>query len=67
MIRLERRPEVSRSMNYLSPVLALVLTLISGTILFSLMGVSPLDALYTFFVEFCQQELKISKIPQVIG
>jgi len=51
MIRLERRSELSRAMTYLSPVLALVLTLLAGIALFSAMGVSPSAALYTFFVE----------------
>jgi len=51
MIRLERRSEISRTMTYLSPVLALVLTLVAGMVLFSFMGVAPGAALYTFFVE----------------
>ena len=51
MIGLERRPEISRAMSYLSPLLALGLTLAVGVVLFSVMGVSPRAALYTFFVE----------------
>ena len=38
-------------MVYLSPVLALIFTLISGIVLFRIMGVSPSGALYVFFVQ----------------
>ncbi len=48
--RLVKRPEPSHAMVYLSPLLALALTLLSGVILFMLMGVNPGKALYAFFV-----------------
>lgn len=48
---LEKRQLESRIWNYLSPVLALVLTLIAGALLFLIMGVDVGLALYTFFVE----------------
>ncbi len=51
MVRLERRPQSSRGMTYLSPLLALALTLAAGVVLFDLMGVSPAAALYAFFIE----------------
>ncbi|MFT5113145.1 MAG: ABC-type uncharacterized transport system permease subunit [Parasphingorhabdus sp.] len=51
MLRLERRPEVSRTMVYLTPVLALILTLLAGIVLFTFMGVPAGEALYAFFVE----------------
>ncbi len=51
MIRLERRPQMSKAMMYLSPVFALGLTLVAGIALFSAMNVPPLEALYAFFVE----------------
>ena len=51
MIALIKRPEHSQAMVYLSPLIALVLTLLSGIFLFRLMGVAPLDALYAFFVD----------------
>jgi len=38
-------------MVYLSPVLALVLSLLAGVVLFYIMGVSPLAALHAFFIE----------------
>ena len=51
MIALIKRPEHSQAMVYLSPLIALVLTLLSGVFLFRIMGVAPLDALYAFFVD----------------
>ncbi|ANG61263.1 sugar ABC transporter permease [Marinobacterium aestuarii] len=50
MFKVEKRPVESRLMGYLSPVLAAVLTLVSGALLFLLLGQSPLEGLYTFFV-----------------
>jgi simple sugar transport system permease protein len=38
-------------MVFLSPLIALVLTLLSGVLLFQVMGVEPGKALYAFFVE----------------
>ncbi len=51
MFRLEARDEVSRTMTYLAPVMAVVLTLMVGPILFALLGSDPAAAIYTFFVE----------------
>jgi hypothetical protein len=51
MPRLERRAQASTTMMYLSPVFALGLTLLAGMLLFTLMGVSPGEALYAFFIE----------------
>ncbi len=48
--QLEKRPADSKLMAYLSPLFAILLTLISGGILFAILGQSPLEALYTFFV-----------------
>jgi general nucleoside transport system permease protein len=50
MVRLEPRQQHSQAMIYLSPVIAIILTLISGLIIFSLFGKNPVTALYTFFV-----------------
>src|SRR5262245_59013018 len=49
-LKLEARPEPSRLMGWLSPLLAAVLTIIAGFILFSALGKNPLQAFYTFFV-----------------
>lgn len=50
-IELEKRAGQSAFFSLVSPVLALVLTLIAGGIMFALLGKSPTEALYTFFIE----------------
>ena len=47
-------------MALLSPVLAIVLTLIAGGIIFALRGLDPLHALYVYFVE----PLTIALVPR---
>ncbi|WP_299734455.1 ABC transporter permease [uncultured Endozoicomonas sp.] len=49
-IAIERRPYDSNLMKYLSPVLAIVLTLISGGLIFMIQGQDPWAGLYTFFI-----------------
>ena len=49
-IRLEPRGQASKTMVYVTPLLAVVLTLLSGFILFMAMGFDPLKALHAFFV-----------------
>lgn len=49
-LSLEKRPADSAWMAYLSPVLAMMLTLLSGSVLFSVLGHDPLSALHTFFI-----------------
>lgn len=51
LFKLVKRPAPSRAMVFLSPMIALLLTLLSGVVLFQLMGVDPAEALYAFFVE----------------
>ncbi len=50
LLRLEPRQFTSRWMQYASPLIAAVLTVIAGVILFTLLGSDPLVALHTFFV-----------------
>src|SRR5215472_18674541 len=50
-IRLEARSEPSRLMEWASPLLAAGATLLVGFVLFSLLGKSPLQAFYVFFVK----------------
>jgi ABC-type uncharacterized transport system permease subunit len=51
MLRLEPRPQPSRAMSLLSPLLALAITVVIGIVLFWLLGKDPLRALQVFFVE----------------
>jgi ABC-type uncharacterized transport system permease subunit len=47
----ERRPESSPAMLLLSPLIAISLTAILGAIIFAILGLNPLDALYIYFIE----------------
>ena len=49
--KLIKRPTPSKAMPYLSPILAVLLTLLVSVVLFLLMDVSPSIALYAFFIE----------------
>ncbi len=51
MLKLEPRPEPSKRMSLLSPLLALTITVVIGTILFMLLGKDPVRGLQMFFVE----------------
>ena len=49
-IRLEQRAELSRGMTYGSPLIAVMLSLLSGMVMFTLLGVNAFDAIFTFFI-----------------
>ena len=49
-IRLEPRGQASKTMVYVTPLLAVALTLLSGFILFLAMGFDPVRALHAFFI-----------------
>lgn len=49
--KLVKRQAPSRQMIYLSPVLALLLSLLAGIVLFIIMDVSPWSALHAFFIQ----------------
>ena len=50
LLKVEPRREVSRQLVYATPVLAVVLTIITGFFLFVLLGYDPLAGLYHFFI-----------------
>ena len=50
-IELIRRPRRSLLLTMFSPLIALVLAIIIGGIVFALIGLDPFDALYTYFVQ----------------
>ena len=71
MLRLEVRPQPSRLMSLLSPLLALALTLLIGAALFAWLGKDPLRGLQLFFVEplhnlYALSELLVKATPLVI-
>lgn len=49
MLRLEKRPQPSRAWVVLSPILAVILTMIVGGILFAALGANPFEAIRTIF------------------
>lgn len=50
-LRLEKRAKPARAMVWLSPLLAAVLSVIGGAVVFALLGHDPLVALRTLFIE----------------
>ncbi len=60
--RLIKRQSPSKTMVYLSPLLALLLSLLAGVVLFIIMGVSPLAALHAFFIEPISSTYGISEL-----
>lgn len=48
---LELRSHTPRSVLYLTPVVAAVLTAVAGGVLFAALGYPPLEALYAFFIQ----------------
>jgi len=51
MIRLEKRPNPSRMVGAITPVLAVLLTMIAGGILFAMLGKNPFVAIKTIFYD----------------
>ena len=51
MIRLEKRPQPSQAWTFLTPILAVVLTMIVGGIMFAALGKPPLEAIRTIFLD----------------
>jgi simple sugar transport system permease protein len=51
MLKLEKRPDPSVLMSWLSPLLALLLTVVCGSVLFLWLGKNPLTGLSIFFLE----------------
>ncbi len=69
--RLIKRQTPSKMMVYLSPILALLLTLVASVLLFLIMGTSPGAALHAFFVEpissvYGLTELMVKATPLII-
>ncbi|WP_420962400.1 ABC transporter permease [Brucella sp. IR073] len=70
-IELVKRPQHSVLFSALSPLIALMLTLVAGAILFALMGKPPLHALYVYFIEpltevWSLHELMVKAAPLIL-
>lgn len=73
MMRLElvKRPQRSMLFSMLSPFIAFLLTVVAGAIMFALLGVNPVKALYTYFISPVTQvwqlhELAIKAAPLIL-
>jgi len=67
MLRLEKRPSPSQTWNYLTPVVAVILTMIVGGILFAALGKNPFEAIKLIFWDplFSEQFAAYSR-PQLL-
>ena len=68
---LEQRPEQSRVMSVVSPLIAITLTVIAGGIIFAAQGFDPLRALFIYFIEpvttlWSIEELVVKTAPLVL-
>lgn len=62
MIRLETRPQPSKLMSLLSPLLALAITVVIGVALFVFLGKDPVRGLQLFFVEPLKNAYQLSEL-----
>ncbi len=62
VLRLERRPEASQAMAYASPLIAVVLMLLGGLLLFALLGRDPLEGFRVFFINPLSDAYGISEL-----
>jgi simple sugar transport system permease protein len=71
MFKLEARAAPSRLLMIGSPVIALLITVLIGSVLFAALGKSPVDGLWMFFIEpvksiYSLTELTIKAVPLIL-
>lgn len=62
MLRFEARPTASATMRYLSPVIAVVATVLMGFVIFAALGKDPLEGFTVFFVKPLQDLYGLSEV-----
>ncbi|MEM7072842.1 MAG: ABC transporter permease [Pseudomonadota bacterium] len=67
----EKRPQASRSMRWLAPVIAIFLTVLCGSVLFAASGIKVSQGLYIYFIEplvtiWSWEELIIKAAPLIL-
>jgi simple sugar transport system permease protein len=62
MLRLEARAEPSKLMSYASPLLAIVLMLIGGLLLFTFLGKDPIEGFKIFFINPVSDSYGVSEL-----
>ncbi|MDF1804513.1 ABC transporter permease [Thalassovita sp.] len=66
MLRLEKRPQPSQAWTYMTPVLAVLLTMVAGGALFAFLGKDPLIAIRTIFWDPLFSEFAFYYRPQLL-
>ena len=66
MLTLERRPSPSKAWSYLTPLVAVVATMIAGGLLFYVLGKNPLEAIRTIFWDPLFGEFSSYSRPQLL-
>ncbi|NIZ09448.1 ABC transporter permease [Pseudooceanicola sp. HF7] len=66
MLRLEKRPQPSRTLSYVTPVLAVLITMVAGGLLFALLGKDPVAAIRTIFWDPLFGEFSFYYRPQLL-
>ena len=66
MLKLEKRPQPSRAFAYLTPILAVVTTMIAGGLLFAALGKNPVEAIRTIFWDPLFGEFAFYYRPQLL-
>ena len=66
MLRLEKRPQPSQVWTYLTPLLAVVITMVMGAALFAALGKDPIAAITTIFWEPLFGEFAFYYRPQLL-
>ncbi|MEK8047622.1 MAG: sugar ABC transporter permease [Burkholderiales bacterium PBB6] len=71
MLKLETRPQPSQVMSIASPLLALLITVLIGVVLFVALGKDPVKGLQVFFYEpvknaYALSELSVKAVPLVL-
>lgn len=66
MLRLEKRQQASRAFAYVSPVLAVIATMIAGGLLFAALGKNPVEAIRTIFWDPLFGEFAFYYRPQLL-
>lgn len=66
MIHLEKRPQPSQFWSYFTPVLAVVVTMIAGGLLFMSLGKNPIEAIRTIFYDPLFGEFSFYYRPQLL-
>ena len=66
MLRLEKRPQPSRTWTFATPLLAVALTMIFGGILFAALGKNPIEVIRTIFLDPLFSEFAWFYRPQLL-